>query len=459
MKQQREHWSSRLGFVMAAAGSAIGLGTLWMFPYITGENGGGVFVLIYLVAMLFVGFPIFIAELLLGRFAQRAPVGIFAKLKSDSPHWKIIGWLGVSGAFLMMSYYSVVAGWGLNYAFLSINQFYQGRTAEEITKVFDILLVSGDINIFWHMIFMIMTVAVVYPGVRNGIEHWSRVMTSSLLLMLVGLFLYSLSLDGFSEAVHFIFYPDMSKLTPSGVLEALGLSFFTLSLGQGVMLTYGSYMKKTDDIPKTAMIVVLMDILVSLLVALVIFPMIFTYGFEPRSGPGLIFKVLPVIFSQMPASVFVSSVFFILFIFTALTSSVALVEVIVANFIDLLGWSRKKSCIVVGVAIFIVGIPCALSECQGIFANWKAIYGKTYFEVMSFVVSNWILPVGGMLTAVFTGWVLLKEECVEEFLQGTSWKWLFRPWFFMVRWLAPLSTFVIILYKSGVLNLDALLAS
>lgn len=454
MKKQREHWSSRFGFIMAAAGSAIGLGTLWMFPYLTGDNGGGLFVLVYLIAIIFLGFPIFVSELLLGRYAQRASVGIFTEFPPQLHRWKIIGWFGVAGAFLIMSYYSVVAGWGLNYILFSACGSYQGRSMEEIKGVFDILLISGDINIFWHLIFSFITMSVVYMGVRKGIEHWSRLMTVSLLIMLLGLFVYSLNLDGFSQALHFVFYPDLSKLKPSGILEALGLAFFTLSLGQGVMLTYGSYLKESDDIPQTAMIVVVMDVVVSLLAALVIFPMIFTFGFEPNSGPGLIFKVLPVTFSLLPGSSFISTIFFTLFVFTALTSSIALVEVIVANFIDLLDWSRKKSCIVVGILLFIAGIPSALSGSQGMFANWERIYGMNFFDVVNTFVSNWVLPIGGMLTATFIGWAMPRDLCFQEFLKGSSWGWLLKPWFFMIRWLAPIATLLIILHKSGLFSID-----
>lgn len=456
MKMQREHWSSRLGFIMAAAGAAIGLGTLWMFPYLTGENGGGAFVLVYFAAMLFVGFPIFIAELLLGRSAQKASVGVFSTLAHDSPSWKVVGWLAVSASFLIMSYYSVVAGWGLNYLLLSASQFYEGRSLEEIKATFDILQSAGDISVFWHMIFTGMTVGVVYMGVRNGIEYWSKFITSTLLVMLVSLFLYGTTLEGFSTALHYVFYPDLAKLKPSGVLEALGLAFFTLSLGQGAMLTYGSYMNKEEDIPKTAMIVVGMDLLVSLLAAMVIFPMIFTFGFEPKAGPGLIFKVLPVTFAQLPASSLISTVFFSLFVCTALTTSVSFIEVIVANTMEVMEWSRKKSCVIIGTLVFLFGIPSALSGCQGIFPAWEAIYGKTFFDVISSLVSNWILPVGGMLTATFTAWQLGKEKCQKEFCSGTAWKYLFTPWFFMVRWVAPIATLLIILNKTGVFDFDAI---
>ncbi len=456
MQNQREHWGSHLGFILAAAGSAVGLGTLWKFPYITGENGGGLFFIIYVLCILFIGIPIFIAELLLGRAAQRGAVGIFDKLSNHSTFWKAPGWFGVMGAFFLMSYYSVVAGWGLNYVFMSINQFYQGRTNEEISSTFDILAASGDITLFWHFAFLAITVAVVYPGIKHGIEYWSKIMTSSLVVLLFGLACYSFTLDGFWEAFNFLLRPDYAEFKPSACLEALGLSFFTLSLGQGVMLTYGSYMRRTEDIPKTSFIIAIMIVLISLLAGLMIFPIIFTFGFAPQGGPGLVFKTLPVLFAKLPGALLISTAFFLLLVFTALTSSIALVEVVVANAMDLLGWSRKKAVLTVGAAIFIAGIPSALSSSDTIFANWTRLYGKSFFNTMDDLVSVWIMPVGGLLLAIFTGWVLDKKVREEEFFHGTTLKWLFKPWLFFIKWVCPLAIVFIMLQKSGLVDVDTL---
>lgn len=456
MQKQREHWSSHLGFILAAAGSAIGLGTLWKFPYVTGENGGGLFFLIYLFCVAFVGIPVFVAELILGRKAQRGAVGVFDKLAHHSSFWKLPGWLGVIASFIMMSYYSVVAGWGLNYVFMSLSQFYQGRSSEEISQAFDVLAASGDITLFWHFVFLSITMAVVYPGIRHGIEYWSKFMTTSLLILLVCLTAYSFTLEGFFEAVSFLLKPDFKEFKPSSALEALGLSFFTLSLGQGIMLTYGSYMRRSEDIPKTSGIIGGMILLISLLAGLMIFPIIFTFGFAPQSGPGLVFKTLPVLFAQLPGSLLISTTFFTLFVFTALTSAVALVEVVVANFMDLMGWSRRQSVLVVGVSIFIFGIPSALSNSDMLFANWTKLYGKSFFMTFDDLVSVWLLPVGGFLIAVYTGWFLKKEIAEEEFISGTTLPWLFKPWLFFIRWVAPLAIGIIMLQKSGLIDIDTL---
>ena len=456
MQKQREHWSSHLGFILVAAGSAIGLGTLWKFPYVTGENGGGLFVLIYIACTFLIGIPVFIAELIIGRTAQRGAVGTFAFLSHNKATWKAVGWIGVLASFLIMSFYSVLAGWGMNYVFMSLSQFWHGRTSQEIGEVFDILASSGDITLFWHFAFTALTVAVVYPGIRHGIEYWSRFMTSSLFVILIGLVLYSFTLEGFDQAFAFLFSPNASRLTASGVLQALGLSFFTLSLGQGIMITYGSYMRREDDIPRTGLTIGVMISIIAILVGLMIFPVIFTFGFAPQSGPGLVFKTLPVLFSKLPGALFISTIFFVLFVFTALTSSIALVEVVTANFIDLLGWSRKKAVLIVGSACFIFGIPSALSKTDTLFANWKTIYGIDFFATVDNLVSDWMLPICGFFTALFVGWFIDREKVYEEYCQGTKYGYMFKPWFFFVRWVAPIAIGAIMLNKSGIISLDSL---
>jgi len=324
MTGQREHWASGFGFVMAAAGAAIGLGTLWLFPYILGENGGGFFLISYILCTILIGIPLFIGELTVGRLGQRGAVGIFMKVAPDSPNWKVIGWLGVLSSFFILAYYCVVAGWGLNYVLMSLNQFYRGLSIDEIRGVFNSLYASPGINVFWQFFFVLLTMGVIYQGIRKGIEYWSRILTSSLLFFLILLFCYSLTLDGFKEGFRFVFYPDASKVRAATLLEALGLSFFTMSLGQGAMLTYGSYLEKDYDIPKMSFVIGSMVIVVALFTCLMIFPIIFTFGLAPEAGAGLIFQTLPVLFAQLPGALFLSTLFFLLFIFTALTSSVSL---------------------------------------------------------------------------------------------------------------------------------------
>jgi neurotransmitter:Na+ symporter, NSS family len=454
MKHQREHWASRLGFIMAAIGSAVGLGTLWMFPYITGENGGGLFVLVYLGFTIVIGIPVFIGELVLGRWSQRGAVGTFDVLSHRSKNWRLVGWLAVLGTLLVMSYYQVVAGWGLNYILLSLNNFAQNSSPEQIGKIFSVLEHSGDITIFFMILFTLITAAMVYQGIQKGIERWSRIMTTGLLILLVGLLFFSMTLDGFPEAARFVFYPDPSRLTPSGVLTALGLSLFTLSLGQGIMITYGSYLRPEDDIPKTAVIVVASDVIISILAVLMIFPIVFTFGFEPSSGPGLIFKTLPVLFGRVPASLLISVAFFVLFVFTALTSAIAMLEVVVANFMDLYQWSRKRATLISTGLILFLGIPCALSGTSYLFPQWKEMYGMTYFDTMSTLVGTWILPTIALFTSIFAGWSVPREQIHGAFTQGTAVAKLFGTWRWFIRYLVPLAIILVMLQEAGLINVD-----
>ncbi len=457
MQKPREHWSTELGFILAAAGSAIGLGTLWKVPYVIGENGGGLFVLLYVLCIFLIGVPVFIAELILGRKSQRAPVSAFGQLSHHGSNWKIGGWIGVITSFLLMSYYSVVAGWGLNYLLMSLNQTTFNRPPQEISTVFSILQKSGDISLLWHLLFTATTIALVIPGVKDGIEYFNKFMTSGLFILLICLFLYALSLDGFSDALRFLFYPDASNLKPSGALEALGLSFFTLSVGQGIMITYGSYMRRTEDIPRTAFIIGGSIVMISLLAGLTIFPVIFTFGSNPTGGEGLVFKTLPMLFAKLPGSILISTTFFVLFSFAALTSSIAFIEVVVSNSMDLWGWSRKKATLLVGLGTFTLGIPSALSHSPWLFQSWPAIFGMTFFQTINALVSTWLLSLGGLLVALFTGWKLEREISESEFHAGSSIKWLFKPWFFFIRWVAPAAIILIMLHSSGIVNLDKLL--
>jgi neurotransmitter:Na+ symporter, NSS family len=455
MPKQREHWSTHIGFILAAAGSAIGLGTLWKFPYVIGENGGGLFVLFFFLFIFLIGIPVFMAELMLGRKAQRGAVGIFSALSNDSTVWKGAGWLGVISSFLIMSFYGVVAGWGMNYILMSLNQSYENLSAIQVANKFDLLVASGDITLFWHFLFTSLTIGVVYAGVRNGIEYWTKFMTVALFLMLIFLCLYSIRLEGFKDAVRFLLFPEYKEFNFASILEALGLSFFTLSLGQGIMLTYGSYMRESEDIPKTAIVIALMILLTAIMAGLTIFSVVFTFGFSPQEGSGLIFKTLPLLFARLPGSLLVSTTFFILLVFTALTSSVALVEVVVANFMDLLQWSRRKATLISGAACFIFGIPSALSGTGTLFGKWEDIYGKTFFETVNDLVSVWFLPIDGLMIALFAGWFLNKEISREELSLRSSWRWIYCPWRFFIRWIAPIGIVCVLLQKTKIIDFDA----
>lgn len=457
MNHVREHWSSRIGFLMAAIGSAIGLGILWKFPYTVGENGGGLFLLSYLICLLIVGIPILIAELLLGRRTQRAAVGAFQTLDQKSSGWKVIGWFGVLASFLIMSFYSVIAGWGMSYILMSLSGFYQNLSGEEVSKTFEALSQSGEISLFWHLLFTLITVGIVMTGVRKGIERWAKIMTKVLLALLVLLFIYSTTLEGFSKAVQFIFHPSISDFKLSSIIEALGLAFWTLSIGQGIMITYGSYMRRTESIVQMSGVIALSVIIVAILSALMIFPVVFTFNLEPQSGYGLIFKTLPFLFAQLPGSLVISTMFFTLFVFTALTSAIPLIEVVAANLMELYKIQRKRAVILVGSATFLFGIPSACANSHYVFPNWSAIYGMDFLKTIDNLVSIWIIPVGGLFTAIFVGWIMDRQIAKEEFVFSTRLKFLWHPWRFFMRYVVPLTIFIIIIQKSGLYDFDMLL--
>lgn len=457
MNQVREHWTGRIGFLMAAIGSAIGLGILWKFPYTVGENGGGIFLLSYFICLIIVGVPILIAELILGRSSQRAAVGAYEFHDRKKTGWKVTGWFGVLASFLIMSFYSVIAGWGISYILMSLNGFYQNLSGDQIAQTFDTLASSGDISLFWHGIFTLITTGIVLSGVRKGIEKWAKIMTKTLLILLFVLFLYTLSLDGFGKGAQFVFQPNLADFKLSSVIEALGLAFWTLSIGQGIMISYGSYMKKSDSIVQMSGIIAFSVIVVAILAALVIFPVVFTFGLLPEGGPGLVFKTLPYLFAKLPGSLVLSTMFFTLFVFTALTSAIPLIEVVATNIMELKNISRKKAALMVGSATFIFGIPSAFSYSNGIFPEWADIYGVNFLKTIDSLVSIWVIPVGGLLSSLFVGWVMDRKIAREEFVFGTRLVFLYRPWRFFMRWIVPLSIFVIIIQKSGLYDFDKLL--
>ena len=450
----RGQWGSRLGFILAAAGGAIGLGNIWRFPYVTGERGGA-FVLIYLACIVLVGFPIMIAEIIIGRSTQKSPIGAFEALKGKDTGWKLPGWMSVVGGFIILSYYSVVAGWTLNYFLMSITHFFKDKTDPQIRATFDVFLQSGDMQIFWHCLFMLCTIGIVYSGVKGGIERWSKLLMPCLFMMLLGLVVYCAIFlpRGFSKSVKFLFQ-FKGELKPEIALEALGQAFFTLSLGMGAMLTYGSYLKKDSDIPKASLWICAADTGIALIACFVIFPIIFACGHSPAQGPGLVFKTMPVLFSQIKLGLLVSMVFFLLLSFAALTSAVSLLEVVAAYFIDERNWSRKKATWISGMAIFLFGIPCAAPKL--IFGNWQKVFGKDYFGTMEYLATNWLLPLGGLLIAVFVGWVMDKEKREQGFKNGTSLSYLYHIWLFMLRYIVPILVLLVLLNKVGLLEKNVL---
>ncbi|MEC7520252.1 MAG: sodium-dependent transporter [Myxococcota bacterium] len=462
--EARGQWGSKLGFVLAAAGSAVGLGNLWKFPYITGENGGGAFVLVYLACIAVVGVPIMVAEVLLGKETQKSPVGAFASHAPGSA-WRLVGWLGVAGAFVILSYYSVVAGWAMHYTLIAAGGAFSGVPADQLESVgerFGALYTDPTLNLIWHTVFMAVTVGVVIVGIQKGVERAARLLMPSLLLMLLGVVGYGATLDGFGPAFDFVFGFHTESLSGAGVLEALGHSFFTLSVGMGAMLTYGSYMKKDDDVVATSVWISGLDTLVALMACLALFPITFTYGMEASAGPGLVFVNMPTAMSQLPGGGLLAVVFFALLTFAALTSAISLLEVAASYFIDERGWSRPRAVLGIGAVIFVFGIPSALSGGTHLFGEGFAALnaplfggeGKNWFDLLDYLASNWMLPLGGLGISVFVAWRMDPVRRLAAVEAGSPIGKIaaaYAGWLWTLRLVVPIAIVLVMLHAIGLL--------
>jgi len=448
--QARGQWASRLGFVLAAAGSAVGLGNIWKFPYMTGRNGGGAFVVIYLLCILLVGLPIMMAEFLIGRHGQRDAVGSFRSLAGERSPWQLVGWAGLVASFIILSFYSVVAGWCLDYVIKAAAGSFVGQSPEQISAQFGALISTPVIVIGLQGLFILANIWIVSRGIQGGIERSNKILMPLLFLLLVFLFVRGMTSSGAGPAIDFMFHADFSALTPHSVLEALGQAFFTLSLGAGVMITYGSYLPQDTDLLGLSLKISLLDTLVALLAGLAIFPIVFSAGLEPGGGPGLVFQTIPIAFSTLPFGQVLALIFFILLVFAALSSSVSMLEVPVAYLIDERGWSRKRATWLLGCLAFLLGIPSALSFNR--WADWTPLFGKTFFDFFDVLTSSYMLPLGGVLIATYAGWFWGGEGEKSELLGSSRRPWLFPAWHFLLRYLAPLAVLVVLLNQAGFLG-------
>jgi NSS family neurotransmitter:Na+ symporter len=447
----REHWSSRMAFVLAAAGSAVGLGNVWKFPYIVGENGGGAFVIVYLVCIALIGLPIMMAEVLIGRRGGMSPIGSVRSLAARdgrSSNWQILGWVGVVGAFLILSFYSVVAGWAVIYLVQGVSGVFtsaaqSGDAAGALNALFTDMLGDAGTLISAHTIFMAATVAIVSQGIRAGLERAVRIMMPGLFLLLIILVAYAaITTDRFGQAVSFLFAPDFSALSAEAVLIALGHAFFTLSLGMGAMMAYGSYLPRHISIARASITVSVLDTLVALLAGLAIFPIVFAHTLEPAAGPGLVFLTLPVAFSEMQGGDLIGTLFFLFLAVAALTSSISVLEPAVEYLQERFGGRRPAITLVCGGAIWLLGIASALS-----FNAWSDIklFGKTFFDLLDYLTANIMAPLSGLLIALFAGWVMSKSGVADELGMGDGAG--FRLWRFVVRYIAPVGVAVVFIYN------------
>ena len=436
MAEPRAQWKSRTGFILAAAGSAVGLGNIWKFPYITGENGGGAFVLVYLLCILLVGVPVMIAELLLGRATRSSPVRAF-RSQAPGTAWAGVGLLGVLTSFFLLSYYSTVAGWSLHYTYLSLTDQIVSQGADGIPGLFDQLTSSPAMGLTWQLLFLLTTILVTAAGVSRGLERAVRFMMPALFGMLLILLFKGATLSGWSTGIDFLFGMRMDKLTGAGVLEALGHSFFTLSLGMGAMLTYGSYLRTKDDLVSASVVTAGADTLVALVASLVLFPIIFTFGLEPGQGPGLLFVTVPIALAQMTGGGVLTVVFFVALVFGALTSSISIFEVVTAYLMDNHGFSRRKACLWGGLTVTLVGIPATLS------AIW--------FDRVDYLVSNWALPLGGLGIALFVAWKMDAALRRGVFETGSPLARFYGTWLWFLKYPVPVCIGLVFLHAVGVL--------
>ena len=411
MSQNREQWGSKLGFILAASGSAVGIGNIWKYPSMAGQNGGGAFTLVYLACIFVVGLSIVIAEFVIGRKTQLSPVGAFEKL-APGTNWKWVGYLGVSSAFVILSFYGVVGGWILKYIIDSFSGGFDALAGnpEVAGTMFNGFITSAWNPVIYQVLFMMLCIGVIINGVKGGIEKWSRIMMPMIIVLLGVLAIRGMTLPGGIEGLSFLFNPRFEDLTASAIVLALGHSFFTVSLGMGTMITYGSYIDKKQNLMNSALWVIFLDTAIAMLAGVAIFTTVFALGANPAEGPGLIFIVLPTVFAQMAGGAIWSTMFFILLFMAALTSAISILEVVTAYFIDQKGWSRKKATIQFGAVITVVGAFCSFSLGGGI--NITEFLGMPFMDFMDYLSSKYMLPIGGMLTAIF----VLKKWGISNYL-------------------------------------------
>ncbi|NOG54230.1 MAG: sodium-dependent transporter [Planctomycetes bacterium] len=586
MASERGQWATRGGFILAAAGSAVGLGNIWKFPYITGENGGGLFVIIYLVCIALVGIPIMMAEIMIGRAAQKQPVVAFEHLSGKKTAWAAVGWLGVLAGFIILSYYIVVAGWAMDFTLKSVCNFtgpihdsaelqateyrvsesvtemraslaetmaqreqkdavelekrsikpsvwddyeryrtvldersgperetamallledaelavavdaveatferiegikaeylaqatahYEAMTESEVRDeavsakrrqvIFDEVQTAfvdvasdGWTSTFWSALFMLITILVVAGGVSGGIERTCKFLMPTLFVLILIMVFYGATQRGFGEALSFVFKPDPHKLKASGVLEALGHAFFTLSLGMGAMITYGSYQKERTGLTSQSITIACLDTGIALLACLMIFPITFTYNQEPSAGPGLVFMSMPLAFAEIgKAGMLLAILFFGLVVFAALTSAISLLEVVASYFIDQRNWGRTKAAWIFGLIILAFGLPSAFAmDPDFIMTGWEDSFGINFFDTMDYLASNWLLPLGGLFIAIYAGWFMPRKMRNAQ-LEGAG-AIVVGGWLVLIKVLAPLLVIVVLCQKVGILDADELI--
>jgi len=435
---------------MAAVGAAVGLGNIWKFPYITGQNGGGAFVLVYLLAVVFVALPILVAEITLGRWGHQSPPNAMsnvAQASGRSSSWSSVGWFGMLAAYLIASYYSVIAGWATAYIFKSGRGDFSARDASVISAQFDALLASPGQLALWHGILMAICAVILVRGLHKGIEKTVMLMMPALFALLLAMVVYGAIEGDMASALHFMFDFDLSAITPKVFLVAVGQAFFSIGVGMGLMMGYGAYLQKEVSIGKSAVIIVVVDTLVAIIAGLAIFPIVFGNGLDPAEGAGLIFVSLPIAFGSVTGGAIVGTLFFILLLFAALTSVIGTLEPSIAWSQERFGLARTQAAVIVCGSVFLLGLATVFSFNH--WSEWRPLSAFEhyahfgYFEILDYLTANIMIPLCGLLIAVFVGWKI-KPEAVQAELQIKN-RFVFRAWFWLLRWVAPISIALILL--------------
>tara|TARA_B100001564_G_scaffold237011_1_gene200390 strand:- start:825 stop:2210 length:1386 start_codon:yes stop_codon:yes gene_type:complete len=460
-------------FIFAATGSAVGLGNIWKFPWMTSEYGGGAFVLIYILSVILIALPIMIAEVLIGRHGKQNPVGSINYLSNESStfdvkeidssllrvktksqkysnaddytNWQLVGWSGMIAGILILSFYSVIAGWTMSYIFKAISGGFMGITADQSKQIFEDFVSDPEKLLGWHTIFMILTCYIISKGVKGGLEKSVKILIPGLFILLIGLAFYTSTLNGFYDGLSYMFVPDISKIDASVILAAMGMAFFSLSIGMGSLMIYGSYLSDDSSIVNVTAVVAFADTFVAILAGVIIFPIVFTYNLDPSAaGPGLIFQTLPIAFGAMPGGFIIATIFFILLFFAAITSSISLIEPAITYMIEKFSVTRAEASIRLGVLTWLLGLGTILSFSYA--ADLK-IFGYTFFDLLDNFTSKVMLPLGGLLIAIFTGFIVKKNIVFNE-LNITSFK--FFLWRVLVRFIAPIA--VTLIFVNGLIQ-------
>ncbi|MFK5970723.1 MAG: sodium-dependent transporter [Candidatus Marithrix sp.] len=464
-------WSSKMAFILAATGSAVGLGNIWKFPYMVGQYGGGAFVITYLLCIIILCLPVMMAEVMLGKRGRSSPINTMRNLireTGQSKLWVLLGWSGALAGFLILSYYSVIAGWAMAYVptlavgtFTEINNIPANEVKGFVDSIFNSLVGNPIELISWHTGFIIITMIMVAGGVKGGLERAVTFMMPALFIVLLVLVGYAMSTPNFLEGFHFMFnfnfndllYPNCTEtsceLSGEGLLAAMGQAFFSLSLGMGAIMVYGAYLPKDASVSKVTIAVVLADTSVAILAGLIIFPIVFSNGLEPGAGVGLVFKTLPIAFGQMPFGTLFGTLFFVLLVLAALSSSISLIEPAVAWLVETGKFTRKSASVASGLLVWLVGLITVFSF--NIWIDVRPLAGLNLFELLDYLTSNIMLPLGGLLIAIFVGW-LMKKTVIAEELNSSANSFMYHIWYFLLRYIIPISVGIVFLNAIGVFS-------